>query len=548
MGLRNYLAKRAIQTVVTLIIVLILMFVLFRLMPGDPTVFFIQPGSTPEQRDALRVAYGFARWEPAPGVFQRGSFPSPATGFYALTLNVEDGAGNRRVLYAAYVIPKVFPPGSPITIRSVTMGPSSHVSAGTEVTLTAQVVTSTTTDPSTFEAWRLVTAPGGSVTNVSLTFGQDVFRGTFTPSAPGTYAALVEVRDPATGAHADFQSGLAANPLATDLAPLRYIETEDPRGAVFTTSSPTSLASGQVYVIVESTEGSIRSINGTAVEPDGSVQTLTLSHPLIAVALPEWEQLWYYLVGMLTGNFGNSFTTGRPVTTEIAERVGPTLLLFGTATILSVVLGILGGVLLGWFRGSKGEIGAIVGSLFFYSMPIFWFGLILLFLFAFTWRVFPRGGYGCVTPTGELMTGLACTGDILWHMVLPLLTLVIVNVAFYVLLMRNSLLEVLGEDFITVAKAKGLKDRKVMYKHAARNAMLPVTTVVAIAMATVISGGVLTETIFSWPGMGYYFITRTLSQDYPAVQAAFFILALLTILGNVVADVAYAYLDPRVRL
>jgi len=114
--------------------------------------------------------------------------------------------------------------------------------------------------------------------------------------------------------------------------------------------------------------------------------------------------------------------------------------------------------------------------------------------------------------------------------------------------MRNSLLEVLGEDFVTVARAKGLKERTVMYKHAARNAMLPVTTVTAIAMATVISGGVLTETIFSWPGMGFYFVVRTLSQDFPAVQGAFFILALLTVLGNVVADVAYAYLDPRVRL
>lgn len=548
MGLRNYLMKRALQTVVTLIIVLILMFVLFRLMPGDPTIFFIQPGSTPEQRDALRVAYGFARWESAPGVFQRGSYATPMSGFYALTLDVKDSAENTRTLYAGYALPRVFPPGNPIIVRDVAVAPSQNVLTGTPVTLAAQVVTSSATDPATLQAWALVTGPGGAVTNVSLSYGQEVFQGTYATTVAGTYKALVQVLNPATAESAEFQSGFAANPLAAELAPLVYVEDEDPRGAVFTAPSPVSTASAQVYVIVTSQSGSIERVNGTIVQPDGGTQTLTLSHPLVAVTLPEWEQMGYYLGGMLTGNFGNSFTTGRPVMAEIMERVGPTLLLFGTATILSVALGILGGVLLGWFRGSKGEIAAIVGSLFFYSMPIFWFGIILLFLFAFTWQLFPKGGYGCVTSSGELMTGIDCTFDILKHMVLPLFTLVIVNVAFYILLMRNSLLEVLGEDFITVAKAKGLKDRKVMYKHAARNAMLPVTTVVAIAMATVISGGVLTETVFSWPGMGYYFITRTLTQDYPAVQAAFFILALLTIVGNVVADVAYAYLDPRVRL
>lgn len=548
MGLRNYLVKRAIQTVVTLIVVLILMFVLFRLMPGDPTIFFIQPGSTPEQRDTLRVAYGFARWEPAPGVFERGSYATPISGLYALTVDVRDSAGTDRTLYAAYVLPKVFPLGSPITIRDVTVSPAQHVLAGATVTLSTQVLTSSGTNLSSLQAWALVSAPEGAVSNVSLARSQDTFEGTYVAATTGVYPTVVEVFDPTTGNRAEYRAGFAANMAAADLAPLVYVEDEDPRGAVFTAPSPASTTSAQVYVIVTSQAGSINQISGTVLQPDGGTQTLTLSHPLVAVALPEWEQMWYYLVGMLTGNFGNSFTTGRPVTAEIAERVGPTLLLFGTATILSVLLGILGGVLLGWFRGSKGEIAAIVGSLFFYSMPIFWFGIILLYLFALTWQFFPKGGYGCVTSGGELMTGFDCTVDILWHMVLPLFTLVIVNFAGYILLMRNSLLEVLGEDFITVAKAKGLKARTVMYKHAARNAMLPVTTVVAIAMATVISGGVLTETVFSWPGMGYYFIARTLSQDYPAVQAAFFILALLTILGNVVADVAYAYLDPRVRL
>lgn len=110
------------------------------------------------------------------------------------------------------------------------------------------------------------------------------------------------------------------------------------------------------------------------------------------------------------------------------------------------------------------------------------------------------------------------------------------------------MLEVLGEDYITTAKAKGLKERTVMYKHAARNALLPVVTALAISIGGVISGGVLTETIFTWPGMGYYLVTATLQQDYPAVQGAFYLLAIMTILANMVADMLYAYLDPRVRL
>ena len=323
---------------------------------------------------------------------------------------------------------------------------------------------------------------------------------------------------------------------------------EDPRGAIFTAPIAYTRTAADVEVIVRSSQGDLGDLVGRVLTPRGAANEFALNHPLVAVDRPVWEEFWYYLAGMLTGNFGNSFQTGRPVSSEIRERVGPTLLLFGTATIISVLIGIGGGVLLAWFRGSRGEIAAIVSSLFFYSMPIFWFGIILLFVFAYTLKLFPFGGIGGVDSFGNSLTGFAWAGDVLWHMALPLANLVILNFAGYVLLMRNSLLEVLGEDFVTVARAKGLKERTVMYKHAARNAMLPVTTVTAIAMATVISGGVLTETIFSWPGMGFYFVARTLGQDFPAVQGAFFILALLTVLGNVVADVAYAYLDPRVRL
>jgi peptide/nickel transport system permease protein len=217
--------------------------------------------------------------------------------------------------------------------------------------------------------------------------------------------------------------------------------------------------------------------------------------------------------------------------------------------IISYILGIFLGAILAWRRGTKMELSAIVVSLFFYSMPVFWFGLVLLWFFAFTLKVLPLQGIGGFDPTsGTAYAGFALVQDILWHMTLPLANLVILGLAGHVLLMRNSMLEVMGEDYILTAKAKGLSERKVMYRHAARNALLPVVTALAISIGGVISGGVLTETIFSWPGMGYFLVTSTLQQDYPSVQAAFFILAVLTILANTVADVLYAWLDPRVRL
>ena len=554
MGLRTYLAKRAAHTLVTVIIVLTLMFVLFRLMPGDPTSFLIQPGLTPIERDAQRVAFGFARWETAPGVFKVGSFNTPDPGLYNVTISASDDAGNRVQLHAAYVNPRTVPPGSPLFIYSVTVSPGLHVLVGDAVTLTANVIRS---DPSvpldSLEVWALVTPPGASPTNLTMILTPDrLFAVTYTPVDLGIYAVEVGAYNPASGDLAVSPYGFAANPQAADIAPFRYVTDEDARGPIFTQAVTWARGIVEVRVILTSSAGNVlERMNATVAwlsTTGWRTQSSTLSHPLVAVPRPVYEEFWFYMTGMLTGNFGTSFTSGRPVIDEMSERIGPTLLLFGTATIISIILGVLGGVMMAWLRGSKLELAAIISSLFFYSIPIFWFGLILLFVFAYTWNAFPLGGYGCVDPQGFPLQGVDCAKDVLWHMALPTLNLIILNIAGYMLLMRNSLMEVLGEDFVTVARAKGLKERTVMYKHAARNAMLPVTTVVALAMASVISGGVLTETIFSWPGMGFYLVQRTLTQDFPAVQAAFFILALLTILGNVVADIAYAYLDPRVRL
>ncbi len=262
-----------------------------------------------------------------------------------------------------------------------------------------------------------------------------------------------------------------------------------------------------------------------------------------------WEQFVLYMKNMLVFNLGISFYYSKPVIDIIAVKIGPTLLLFGTAMVLAYVFGILIGAVMAWRRGSKGEIAGISISLFFYSMPLFWFALIMLWFFASRMAIFPIGGFGGRDPnTGQPYPFPKNVKDILWHMALPLMTLTIASLAGNILLMRNSMLDTLAEDYIVTARAKGIPDSKIMYKHAARNAMLPVVTSFAMGVGFLVSGGVLTETIFSWPGMGRTLVQATLGMDYPLVQGTFYIIAILVLAFNALADILYAYLDPRVRL
>lgn len=270
------------------------------------------------------------------------------------------------------------------------------------------------------------------------------------------------------------------------------------------------------------------------------------------------EQYLDYMKGMLTFDFGESFQSGQPVWWEIQKRAPPTLLLFGTSAVLAYILGIVFGAILAWKRGTGLELGAIVVSLLFYAMPLFWLGLIMISIFASAdmWKgehwfweddraPFPVGGME--TP-GTDYHGLERAKDILWHMALPLITMKLISFAGMVLTMRNSMLEVMGEDYITTARAKGLSERTVLYKHAARNALLPIVTSMAISFGFVLGGGVITELVFSWPGMGRALVQSTIGQDFPMVQGLFYLMAIMTILANLVADLMYAYLDPRVQL
>jgi peptide/nickel transport system permease protein len=535
MRLRTFLVKRGIHTAITLIIVLVLLFVIFRLMPGDPTRFFIRPGQTKADTDRLLVDFGFAKEVPAPGNGYEAPFETSLDGAYEITITTNDSAGRSGRFYVSHaraLVPIRNESAVFVTASSTTGEVPWEIGPGDEVDLSLRFENPRAGED--YYANATVSRDGNPITTIRMGTGTST---SWTPTEVGAYTVRVDVRGTLTTELVGY-AGVGVN--VHDPSPFQLVD----EWKLTTFALLPNL--GVVVVNVTSEGAGITRVSAEVREPDGSVEGKIMFHPMIVVENSIVEEFWVYFSSMLQGDFGDSLYSRRPVWDEIGQRVGPSLLLFGSAVIISYALGILIGAVLAWRRGSKMELGSIVVSLFFYSMPVFWFGLILLWAFAFTFRLFPLRGFADLDAVHA--GGLTYVGNVLWHMSLPLLNLVILSLAGHVLLMRNSMLEVMGEDYITTAKAKGISERRVMYRHAARNAMLPVVTAFALSISGVISGGVLTETIFSWPGMGAFLIQSTLNQDFPSVQGAFFLLALLTIMANLVADLLYAYLDPRVRL
>jgi peptide/nickel transport system permease protein len=220
------------------------------------------------------------------------------------------------------------------------------------------------------------------------------------------------------------------------------------------------------------------------------------------------------------------------------------LLLVGTATVLSIVIGLVVGIFAAARRGSLIDITAITFGFVGNSVPVFWLGLILLLVFGVDLKWFPiRGTTSVPAPTDPL----ALVMDIMWHMTLPTFALVIILFGGYALIMRAVMIDVLTEDYIQLARAKGLDERTVQYKHALRNAMLPMVTVIALAFGFLLSGALLTETVFSWYGLGRYIWDAILKQDYPALQGIFFIISVMVVAANLIADLIYGFLDPRIK-
>ncbi len=261
---------------------------------------------------------------------------------------------------------------------------------------------------------------------------------------------------------------------------------------------------------------------------------------------PMWEQYLIYVKNFFTGHFGVSFHYGEPVATIIADKLKWTLLLFTTSTLLAAFAGVYLGKIAAWHKGSRLDNVMSVSALVCYTLFIPWFALLLLWILGFKWGLFPLGGV--LTPALWISNAsvFARILDVLHHLMLPLLTLFIINLGSYLLLMRSSMLSVLREDYILTARAKGLSEKKIRNKHAARNAALPVITSVGLSLAFSINGGALTEQIFTWPGIGRELIFAVSNNDYPLAQACFLLIALVVLCANLIVDLLYAWLDPRI--
>ena len=216
----------------------------------------------------------------------------------------------------------------------------------------------------------------------------------------------------------------------------------------------------------------------------------------------------------------------------------------GTATLFSTVFGIAMGIYAGWRRGGKFDKASMYGSLVLYSMPEFWLGMLLILLFSATLHWFPSSGR---TDVRFDYTGFAAVGDVINHLFLPCLTLTLAYLGEYYLVMRSSLLDVLGEDYITTARAKGVREKWVLRRHAVRNALLPTITLIALSFGFVLGGAITIEYVFGYKGLGGLTYDALQARDYPLLQGVFLIASAIVILFNLIADLIYGYFDPRVR-
>lgn len=255
------------------------------------------------------------------------------------------------------------------------------------------------------------------------------------------------------------------------------------------------------------------------------------------------EQFVAYVKQTLRGNLGDSILSGRPVTTEIREALWPTIMLVGASTILSMLIGILFGIYAGWRRRSAFDAGATTFSMFTYSVPDFWLGMLLLAFFSVKVGWFPTGGF---EDAGSTKTGLSQFVDQLHHMAMPGLTLTLAYIGEYMIVMRSSLIDVVNEDYLQLARAKGLRDSMVRRRHAVPNALLPVVSLSALNFGYVLSGAIAVESVFSWPGIGQASIEAINGPDYAMLQGLFLLLSASMIVANLLVDLLYGYLDPRV--
>jgi len=286
-----------------------------------------------------------------------------------------------------------------------------------------------------------------------------------------------------------------------------------------------------------------------AVSGDPRVDTATRLALIAKFGLdrPLFEQFVLYVVNLLKGELGISFVQiGRPVVSIILGRkMINTLILMGSSMFISFTLGIIFGVIAAWKRGTKLDISFIVISLATYSMPVFWFGMILLLFFSYYINIFPIAG--TITPGVVHPNFLAYAKDYLRHLMAPMITLGVSFFGGYFLFMRDTILDVFTEDYMLTARAKGLSNRVFLFKHAMRNALLPMVSLMGVHITFLLSGAVMTETVFSWDGLGRLIYDSVRNNDYPVLQGIFLLMAVLVVVASIIADIVNAYLDPRIK-
>ncbi len=262
--------------------------------------------------------------------------------------------------------------------------------------------------------------------------------------------------------------------------------------------------------------------------------------------LPLWQQYLVYLQNLATGELGMSFHYKAPVGDIVFERLANTLILMLPAILLAYGFGATVGTVLAWRRGSRLEGVGITAGLVLRSAPVFWTGMLAIFLFGITLAWLPTSGMRTLPYEETTWIGRVTTWDFLWHLVLPMLVIAAYYFALPMLIMRNTMLELIGEDFIEFCRARGFSERRTMYRHTARNALLPVVTQAAVTTGLAVGGQVVVEVVFSWPGLGREMFQAVRTSDYPVAQASFVMLASMVLVLNFLVDILYSKLDPRV--
>jgi peptide/nickel transport system permease protein len=255
---------------------------------------------------------------------------------------------------------------------------------------------------------------------------------------------------------------------------------------------------------------------------------------------PIWVQYFDWAGGLLQGDWGHSFRDGAPVLNVIGRHIVATLLLMGSSTAVAIAIGTWIGIRGATHRYSVFDYTATIGAMVALSIPTFWFGLIGIYVFSLRLGWFPAGNMYTIGDGSAL--------DVLHHLVMPSVVLALVHIAIWSRYMRSATLEAINQDFVKTARAKGLSERRVLVKHVVGNALLPMITLAGMQLPSVLTGALVTETVFTWPGMGRLFLDSLGYSDYPVVMGLLMFSAILVILGNLIADIIIAIVDPRIRL